>query len=118
MPDLVPYYEQNRREGNPPAVRFEPYTGESAAVDVEIKILVVDFLVLAVRADRLDRGIEFFTQRVLALADGDAGAGAVDHGIDGEGSEDLAALAFLALDPFGERVDKCSKTIDLGRILP
>src|SRR5690606_909653 len=76
-----------------------------SAIDVEVEILVVDFLVFAVVADGLDRRVELLAQRILALADGDSGAFAIDHGIDRQRAENLAAGAVFRLDPFREPPD-------------
>src|SRR5688572_22618511 len=63
----------NAPAANPP----DPAAG-STAVDVEGKILLVDLLIGPVGADFRQRLVELVAQRRILLADGDAGALAVD----------------------------------------
>src|SRR5260221_13425616 len=70
--------------------------GIRTAIDVEGEVFVVDLLVGAVGADRLDRGIEFFQQLGVFLADTDADAFA-KLAADIALAPDLVLIAALAL---------------------
>src|SRR3546814_8058095 len=78
-PSMQPARNPAPRETPPPGVwRWRSLSQVSAAasatVDVEIEVLVLDGLVLAVCADRLDRRVEHLAQVVLTLAQLDARA--------------------------------------------
>src|SRR5690606_2900950 len=49
-----------------------------SAISIEVEVLVVDFLVFAVRADGLDGCVELFNQFGTALLEGDASARTMD----------------------------------------
>src|SRR5262245_60732808 len=70
-----------------------------AAVCVKVEIFVVDFLVLSIGADRLDGGVELFTQRVLALANGNANTVAKVLLDRGYRAGNFAAGAVVSLQP-------------------
>src|SRR5690554_3939336 len=77
----------------------------SAAIGVEREVLVVDFLVLAVCADGVDRGVELLCQLGLALADRDAGAQAMDFIHRRDGADDLAARSLIGRKPLFQHGD-------------
>src|SRR5262245_23575261 len=74
-------------------------SGGFAAICVKVEIFVVDFLVLSIGADRLDGGVELFTQRVLALANGNANTVAKVLLDRGYRAGNLAAGAVVSLQP-------------------
>ncbi len=80
------------------------------AINVEIKIFVVDFFVFAVGANGRDGSAEFVSQLGFAFANRNAGTFAVDCRIGFERGEQFAGRAIFGLQPVVEHDD----VIDYG----